>query len=176
MYESYRRYYTLNYMDVYFSRASHRGKTVAEVATNTGIRSFEKWLEESPNVPANDLQIEDKCFFRGVILSKKDDENKKIKELHVALDVPVEIGDIVIWDDERWLVYLKERRVRETHKTFYMVRCNYYIKWVDNQGHLQGSWCYFVSSMDSKIKENFRTWNNLWFIGRLACKSQFKHC
>ncbi len=161
MYESYRRYHTLNYMDVYFSRASHRGKTVAEVATNTGIRSFEKWLEESPNVPANDLQIEDKCFFRGVILSKKDDENKKIKELHVALDVPVEIGDIVIWDDERWLVYQKERRVRETHKTFYIVRCNYYIKWVDNQGHLQGSWCYFVSSMDSKIKENFRTWNNL---------------
>lgn len=161
MYESYRRYHTLNYMDVYFSRASHRGKTVAEVATNTGIRSFEKWLEESPNVPANDLQIENKCFFRGVILSKKDDENKKIKELHVALDVPVEIGDIVIWDDERWLVYQKERRVRETHKTFYMVRCNYYIKWVDNQGHLQGSWCYFVSSMDSKIKENFRTWNNL---------------
>lgn len=161
MYESYRRYHTLNYMDVYFSRASHRGKTVAEVVTNTGIRSFEKWLEESPNVPANDLQIEDKCFFRGIILSKKDDENKKIKELHVALDVPVEIGDIVIWDDERWLVYQKERRVRETHKTFYIVRCNYYIKWVDNQGHLQGSWCYFVSSMDSKIKENFRTWNNL---------------
>ena len=47
MYESYRRYHTLNYMDVYFSRASHRGKTVAEVAINTGIRSFEKWLEDN---------------------------------------------------------------------------------------------------------------------------------
>lgn len=151
----------MNYADIYFSRVAHRGKTAAEVATNSGIRSFEKWLDESPNVPANDLQIENKCFFRGIILSKKDDENKKIKELHVALGVPAEVGDIVLWDDEHWIIYQKERKVRETHKTFYMIRCNYYIKWVDNQGHLQGSWCYFVSSMDSKIKENFRTWSNL---------------
>lgn len=167
----------MNYTDVYFARATHRGKTVADVATNTGIRSFEKWLAESPNVPPNDLQIEGKCFFRAIILSKKDAENKKIKELHVALDVPATVGDIVIWDNERWLIYQKERKVRETHQTFYMVRCNYYIKWVDSEGHLQGSWCYFVSSMDSKIKENFRTWNNLKLLGVILvreCQTSLK--
>ena len=95
MYESYRRYHTLNYMDVYFSRASHRGKTVAEVATNTGIRSFEKWLEESPNVPANDVQIENKCFFRGVILSNKDDENKKINAAEFVAECMFEIFSII---------------------------------------------------------------------------------
>ena len=36
----------MNYTDIYFSRVSHRGKSVAEVATNSGIRSFEKWLNE----------------------------------------------------------------------------------------------------------------------------------
>jgi hypothetical protein len=35
------------------------------------------------------------------------------------------------------------------------------MKWIDAQGHLQQSWSYFVSSLDSKIKGNFRTWNSL---------------
>ena len=69
-----------------------------------------------------------------------------------------------------------EKKVNETYQTFYIVRCNYLVKWVDELGHIQSSWCFFTSSMDSKIKENFRTWNNLWFIGWLVCKSQFKHC
>lgn len=150
--------FCINYADVYFSRVSHRGKTVADVATNTGIRSFEKWLDESPNVPKNELRVLDRAlWFRGIILSKKDDESKHTRELHVKLDVPLKVGDIIVWDDERWLLYQKEHYTRQTHQTFFMVKCNYFIKWVDGQGHLQSSWCYFVSSLDSKIKENFRT-------------------
>lgn len=152
----------INYADVYFSRVTHMGNSVADVATNTGIRSFEKWLAESPNVPKNDLKVLDKdLWFRGVILSKKDDESKHTRELHVKLETPLKVGDIIVWDDEKWLLYQKEHYTRQTHQTFFMVKCNYFIKWVDGQGHLQNSWCYFVSSLDSKIKENFRTWNNL---------------
>ena len=35
------------------------------------------------------------------------------------------------------------------------------MKWIDSEGHLNQSWGYFVSSLDSKIKANFRTWNSL---------------
>lgn len=41
-----------------------------------------------------------------------------------------------------------------------MVRCNYKIKWVDEQGLLQENWAYVLGSKDSKIKDNFRTWHN----------------
>ena len=42
-----------------------------------------------------------------------------------------------------------------------MVRCNYFIKWVDELGSLHGSWVYLLGSKDSKIKDNFRTWHNV---------------
>ena len=42
-----------------------------------------------------------------------------------------------------------------------MVRCQYYIKWIDKDGNLTGSWIYLVGSKDSKIKDNFRTWHNI---------------
>jgi hypothetical protein len=41
-----------------------------------------------------------------------------------------------------------------------MVRCNHYIKWVDN-GKLKESWIYLLGSKDSKIKDNFRTWHDV---------------
>lgn len=152
----------MNYTDVFFSRVTHLGSSVAEIATNAGRRSFEKWLAESPNTPRDDLRIEDKkIFFRGVILEQKDDASKKIMELHVSVDTPVDIGDIVSWDDEKWIVWKKERHARETHQIFWMIRCNYFLKWINTDGHIVGAWCYFVSTMDSKIKENYRTWNRV---------------
>lgn len=147
-----------NYLDVYFSRVTHYGDNVAEVAQNAGAISFNKWLSESPN--AIDLRVEDSFHFKGIILANKQDENKLTKQLCVANNVPLKIGHVVVWDDERWITYQKERKVRETYQTFFMVRCNYIIKWIDTLGHLKKSWCHFVSSLDSKIKENFRTWNN----------------
>jgi hypothetical protein len=35
------------------------------------------------------------------------------------------------------------------------------LKWIDALGHLNQSWAYVVSSVDSKIKGNYRTWNSL---------------
>ena len=146
----------MNYYDVYFSRANYMGSSPAEVAINHGKRSFEQWLRQTP--AAVDLSVERGLYFTGAIVSYKEDPNKVRMNLQVAVDIPLRVGDIVNWGDEKWLLYQKEKKVAETYQTFYMVKCNYYIKWVDTAGHLQGSWCYFVSSMDSKIKENFRTW------------------
>ena len=150
----------MSYYNTYFSRVTHMGKSVGEVARNSGIRSFEKWLSESPNT-IDDLSVERGLYFKGIILTNKDKEHKKIMELHVGVDIPIVIGDIVNWDDEKWIIFQKERRARETHQCFYIIRCNYLIKWVDELGHLQECWCHFSSSLDSKVKENFRTWNNL---------------
>ena len=155
----------MNYLDVYFSRINHMGETTAERIRNGGIRSFEKWLAESPHTIRN-LSVERGIYFDGIILTSKDKEYEKIMFLEVANDIPLLIGDIMNWtlDDgsiEKWILIQEEKKVNGTFRSFWIVRCNYLMKWIDAQGHLQQSWAYFVSSLDSKIKGNFRTWNNL---------------
>ena len=152
------------YLDVYFSRVFHRGESVAEVAQNTGERSFESWLASSTHT-VKDLSVERGLYFSGIILTDKDKEQQKIMYLNVANNIPIVVGDIVNWQCdgtiEKWIIFKKEKKVNGTYQTFSIVRCNYLMKWVDKNGHVQSSWSYFVSSMDSKIKENFRTWNAL---------------
>lgn len=155
----------MNYLDVYFSRINHLGETTAERIRSGGIRSFEKWKAESPHTVKN-LSVERGIFFDGIILTNKDKEYEKIMFLNVANEIPILIGDIINWtldngSIEKWIVIQEEKKVNGTYRTFWIVRCNYLLKWIDANGHLQSSWSYLVSSLDNKIKGNFRTWNAL---------------
>lgn len=155
----------MSYLDVYFKRINHMGNSTAERIREGGIRSFYKWLAESPHTVRN-LMVERGIYFDGIILSYRDREEKKIMTLNISNKVAVQIGDIMDWvqDDgsiEKWLIFWKEKKVNGTYQTYWIVRCNYLLKWIDTQGHLQQSWAYFVSSLDNKIKGNFRTWHSL---------------
>ena len=155
----------MSYLDVYFSRINHMGETTAERIRSGGIRSFEKWKAESPHT-VQDLSIERGLYFDGIILTNKDKEYQKIMFLNVSNDIPLLVGDIMTWPqedgtEEKWILFLEEKKVNGTYRTFSIIRCNYLIKWIDKLGHLQQSWCYLVSSLDSKIKGNFRTWHSL---------------
>jgi hypothetical protein len=70
----------------------------------------------------------------------------------------------LIWwgeDECPWIIYRSTTSSYQPHQKFYMVRCNYKIKWVDEQGLLQENWAYVLGSKDSKIKDNFRTWHSV---------------
>lgn len=149
--------YLNDYIDVYFSRVNHLGSTLQERVKNSNNRSFKKWLAENPQ----NLSANDKYFFQGRILSLKQSESELHKMLYVDLDIPIKIGDLIKWENEYWIIYLKKRDTNEAFQTFYILRCTYKLKWVDRHGFLQSSWAHFVSSLDSKVKENFRTWNSL---------------
>lgn len=156
---------SMSYLGVYFSRINHMGETTAERIRNGGIRSFNKWLDESPHTVRN-LSVERGIYFDGIILTSKDKEYQKIMFLNVNNDIPIKVGDIMNWvlDDgeiEKWILIQEEKKVNGTYRTFWIVRCNYLMRWIDAEGHVQESWSYFVSSLDSKIKGNFRTWNAL---------------
>lgn len=141
------------------------GETTAERIRNSGIRSFYKWMSESPHT-VRDLSVERGVCFDGIILTNKDKEASKIMLLNVSNDTALFIGDIMNWElengvIEKWIIIQEQKKVNGTYRTFWIVRCNYLIKWIDAHGHIQQSWSYFVSSLDSKIKGNFRTWNSL---------------
>lgn len=155
----------MNYRDVYYSRINHLGNTTSQRIQNGGIRSFFKWMAESPHTVTN-LSVQRGLYFDGIILTNKDKQHEKIMFLNVANQIPLKIGDIMNWKIqdgtiEKWLLVQEEKKVNGTYRTFWIVRCNYLMKWVDGDGHVQQSWSYFVSSLDSKIKGNFRTWNSL---------------
>lgn len=156
----------MSYLDtVFYSRINHMGNNTAERVRNSGIRSFDKWLRESPHTVRH-LSVERGLYFSGIILTNKDREEKKIMLLHVSNDVQLVPGDIMNWcqdngEIEKWLLFNEEKMTNGIHRTFWIVRCNYFLKWIDALGHIQSSWSYVVSSVDSKIKGNFRTWNNL---------------
>ena len=131
----------MNYLDVYYSRINHLGETTAERIRNGGIRSFEKWKEESPHTIRN-LSVERGLYFDGIILTNKDKEYSKIMFLNVANDIPLLIGDIMTWEtddgsEEKWILFQEEKKVNGTYRTFWIVRCNYLLKWIDELGHLQ---------------------------------------
>lgn len=155
----------MSYRDVYFSRVNHLGETTAERIKNAGIRSFEKWMAESPFTVHN-LSVERGLYFSGIIETNKDKEYEKIMFLRVANDIPIKVGDIMTWEIEdgsveKWILAQKVKKVNGTYQTFWIIRCNYLLKWIDALGHLNQSWAYVVSSVDSKIKGNYRTWNSL---------------
>lgn len=155
----------MSYVDVYFSRVNHMGETTAERIQNGGIRSFMKWLAQSPQT-VRELSVERGIYFDAIIEENKDKEHKKIMFMHVSNKVAVVVGDIVNWTlqdgtVEKWLILQEEKKTNPIFKTFWIIRCNYLLRWVDQQGHVQESWSYFTSSLDSMIKGNYRTWHNV---------------
>ena len=155
----------MNYREVYFNRVFHMGETANEIALNSNIRSFERWLANSPFSVEN-LSVERGLYFSGIIQTSKDKEEKKLMYLYVANDIPIQVGDILTWIQdngvtEKWLLLQKIHDVHEAYQTFQMVKCNYELKWIDEDGYLHKSWAYALSSKDEMVKGNFRMWHSL---------------
>ena len=155
----------MNYLDVYFSRVNHFGETTAERIKNSGIVAFEKWMAQSP-FTVEDLSVERGLYFSGIIETSKDKEEEKIMILYVANDIPIKVGDILTWRQdngviEKWLLLQQIHKVHPQYQTFKIIKCNYQLKWIDYQGYLKKSWAYAVSSVDDKVKSNFRMWHSL---------------
>ena len=155
----------MNYLEVYFSRLNHLGRTTGERITNGGIRTFQRWKNESPHTVSS-LSVERGLYFDGIILQSKDKAYQKILHLNVSNDIPIRVGDILNWKlsdgtVEKWILLSEENKVNGTYRTFDILKCNYLIKWVNDKGYLCQSWAYVLSSTDEKVKGNFRTWHNL---------------
>ena len=150
----------MSYFDTYKKRASFMGKTPQEQAFNSGILEFRRYLKYNQHTVRELIQEKDNFIFDGVILTDKEDENRVSQILLVELGIPLNKGDLILWNDEHWLIYRSTTSSYQPYQKFYMVRCNHHIKWIDN-GKLKESWIYLLGSKDSKIKDNFRTWHNV---------------
>ena len=151
----------MKYIDVYKKRVEHLGTNPQRRAMNSGILEFNRSLYYNEHTQRGIYKDDNSVTFDGIILTNKEDDNKSTQILLTKLDVPLKPGDIIIWNKERWLIYQYTTSSYQPYQKFFIVRCNYEIKWVDEVGKLNQSWCYLLSSKDSKIKDNFRTWNEV---------------
>lgn len=147
------------YFEVYRQRATHLGVTPQERAFKSGQLEFKKNLHYNQST-VRGLRCEDN-YFDGVILTDKQDENRISQILLTELSVELKPGDLVVWEEKPWLIYKKVVSAYQPHNKFYMVQCNYVINWVDTKGNLHSSAAYIVGTKDSKLKGNYRTWNEL---------------
>ena len=156
----------MSYLEVYKKRISHLGTNPQDRAYQSGILEFRRYLKYNQHTERNLTILRDSTIFDGVILTDNEDENRVSQILLVKVledgGPAIQQGDLIQWGDGNpWLVYRTTTSSYQPHQKFYMVRCNHYIKWIDEQGKLNESWVYLLGSKDSKIKDNFRTWHNV---------------
>lgn len=150
------------YLTTYISRSTHLGGNPQARAFNSGVLEFRRNLKYNQHTQRG-LYVDGNPHnrFDGVILTDKEDDNRVSQILTVELDVSIKVGDLIMWNDDRWLIYRSTTSSYQPYQKFYMVRCNHLIKWIDEEGNLQSSWIYLLGSKDSRIKDNFRTWNEM---------------
>lgn len=151
----------MDYLEIYKSRVGHLGTTPQERAFSSGILEFRRYLKYNQHTVFGLINERNNLIFDGVILTDKEDENRVSQILLTELNQDIKPGDLILWNDEHWIIWRSTTSSYQPHQKFYMVRCNYEIKWVDELGIIQKSWIYLLGHKDSKIKDNFRTWNNL---------------
>ena len=151
----------MDYLETYKSRIGHLGTTPQERAYSSGILEFRRYLKYNQHTVFGLINERNNLVFDGVILTDKEDENRVSQILLTELNKDIKPGDLVLWNNEHWIIWRSTTSSYQPHQKFYMVRCNYEIKWVDELGVVQKSWIYLLGHKDSKIKDNFRTWNNL---------------
>lgn len=148
----------MSYTDVYWARLNHRGRTHKEREYYYGLKDFEKYLAEHPS--STNVLIDEVPTLASII-SNRQDQFELTKKILTSIDTAIGPGSMVQWDDEHWIVYQRVRQPNETYTSCYMTRCNNKIVWIDDYGVKRERYCYIVSSEDSKIKANFRTWNGM---------------
>ena len=95
----------MSYFETYKKRASFMGKTPQEQAFNSGILEFRRYLKYNQHTVRNLIQEKDGLTFDGVILTDKEDENRVSQILLVELGIPLDKGDLILWNNEHWLIY-----------------------------------------------------------------------
>ena len=147
------------YYEIYRRRAGHLGITPQQRAEKSGKLEFKRYKEYSQHTERG-LKSGEK-IFDGVILTHKQNEQETSLKLLTDTCVGLETGDIVSWNSTDWLVWYKTISSYQPHDKFEIIKCNHNLKWVDENGLIHSSPCRIVGHLDSKVKENFRTWNEL---------------
>lgn len=131
------------YYNIYRKRVGYLGHDPQQKAFHSGILEFRKNLKYSENTEKG-LRTRAGKRFDGIILTDKQDENRISQILCTDIEDKLQIGDMITWKNAQWLIYEETVSSYQPYNKYFIVRCDWVIKWVDQEGELHQEWCYLV--------------------------------
>lgn len=108
--------------DMYRNIVLKKGSTNKERILYEKKRSFEEYLNRSPN--AYEIIINDKPIKAIVQDVKFNDDSTDDKYLLCGLEHDINVGDYIVWQDMYWLIKAKEVETIQAYQSFKMGKCN----------------------------------------------------
>lgn len=151
----------MNYYKIYQKRLLKDGKTPQERIRTFGRKEYENFIKQSPTrrILVTNEGCEIECSFQSNKF--KDTENLKYVVCRYNEDIP--LGTLLTDTEtgEIWITIQHNPHPFGIDNRYVVLQCKHFIKWVNEYGVIQQTPCRIVGTTDSKIKENFRTWNNM---------------
>lgn len=116
-----------------------KGNSRYERNMNKKERTFAEWFKNS--LTRHDITLGE-AIYPAVIQDQNQANNKGLsddKYLIVENTTPTNVGSIVGWSEQKWLVFSNEFKTIKTHKQQIIKMCNHQIKWVKSDGTVNGN-------------------------------------
>lgn len=144
----------MSYMDLYKKRVSSKGATIYDRIIKEQHDNFYNYLARTPERESIRIidptqKDEDSKFSLPhivAILSKKEQEKEKYFQILAPLEVPLDQGTLVEWNDSVWMIFVADEKYKKTHFKGVLKKCNNFLKWIDKYGHLCSVNCYIKGS------------------------------
>lgn len=131
----------MGYLDIYKNRVNVDGATIREKILSQGMENFEQYLNSSPtkfDVNINGMPVE---VIVNSISENDTEKDTNTKIIMSKLVDTINLGSVVDWDSQSWLVVDKDYKVLSTYNKVYMLPCNYTLKWLNQSGAIKETPC-----------------------------------
>jgi hypothetical protein len=139
----------VTYFDDFKTMSNATGSDMAEKQLHLLQQSFDKYFLETPDKVTNG-KIDSVAVEFVVQNIKYGEQFNDEKLLLVENDTVIDIGSLVEWDGNFWLVMNRENRAIKTHKAFKITLCNNSISWKDSQGNVFVESCYINEGLGAQ--------------------------
>lgn len=136
--------------DTYENRIETRGGTKRGTAFKREARFINKRLKDNLSFKSiklygqdcgyniADEEMSSKAITKQLAIIKSDNLNEKY--LYSQAGDDIELGALVEWEDNRWLVTEKDAD-RTVYSGALMEQCNFLLRWVEDDGKIYEQWC-----------------------------------
>ena len=136
--------------DTYEHRIETRGGTKRGAAYKREVRFINKRLKDNLSFKSiklygqdcgyniTDEEMSSKAITKQLAIIKSDNLNEKY--LYSQAGDDIELGALVEWEDNRWLVTEKDAD-RTVYSGALMEQCNFLLRWVEDDGKIYEQWC-----------------------------------
>jgi len=116
------------YRQVYQKQLDYAGENLQGKAVTRGIKEFERYLTTAPT--RQEVLKNDEPLYVSIQRSHQTLVGDRYeKDLLARLEDNLQIGDILEWSDEKWIILTQNRLAIPSHFKGKIRLCNYYLKW-----------------------------------------------